>query len=137
MYRKYFKRILDVICSLGFILCFWWLYIVNIFPFSPGLCCLKITGKPNFLFTRKATIIYNHQKHKINPKEQTISKILLKYFLYIFIPQNIFLLFLLQYLVLLVSFYYRLEGIILFQIYPFQYQVVSHLFLTFHQKYKH
>lgn len=28
MYRKYFKRILDVICSLGFILCFWWLYIV-------------------------------------------------------------------------------------------------------------
>ena len=28
MYRKYFKRILDVICALGFILCFWWLYIV-------------------------------------------------------------------------------------------------------------
>lgn len=28
MYRKYFKRILDIICSLGFILCFWWLYIV-------------------------------------------------------------------------------------------------------------
>ena len=28
MYRKYFKRILDVICSLGFILCFWWLYII-------------------------------------------------------------------------------------------------------------
>ena len=28
MYRKYFKRILDVICSLGFILCFWWLYIL-------------------------------------------------------------------------------------------------------------
>ena len=28
MYRKYFKRILDIICSLGFILCFWWLYIL-------------------------------------------------------------------------------------------------------------
>ena len=28
MYRKYFKRILDGICSLGFILCFWWLYIL-------------------------------------------------------------------------------------------------------------
>ena len=28
MYRKYFKRILDIVCSLGFILCFWWLYIV-------------------------------------------------------------------------------------------------------------
>ena len=28
MYRKYFKRILDIVCSLGFILCFWWLYIL-------------------------------------------------------------------------------------------------------------
>ena len=28
MYRKFFKRFLDVICSLGFIICFWWLYIL-------------------------------------------------------------------------------------------------------------
>lgn len=28
MYRKYFKRILDIVCSLGFILCFWWLYLL-------------------------------------------------------------------------------------------------------------
>lgn len=31
MYRKYFKRILDIVCSLGFILCFWWLYIIVAF----------------------------------------------------------------------------------------------------------
>ena len=28
MYRKFFKRFLDIIISLIFILCFWWLYIV-------------------------------------------------------------------------------------------------------------
>lgn len=28
MYRKFFKRFLDIIVSLIFILCFWWLYIV-------------------------------------------------------------------------------------------------------------
>lgn len=28
MYRKFFKRFLDIIISLVFILCFWWLYIV-------------------------------------------------------------------------------------------------------------
>lgn len=28
LYEKYFKRLLDITCSLGFILCFWWLYIV-------------------------------------------------------------------------------------------------------------
>lgn len=28
IYKNYLKRILDIICSLGFILCFWWLYIV-------------------------------------------------------------------------------------------------------------
>ena len=30
MYRKFFKRFLDIIISLVFILCFWWLYIVII-----------------------------------------------------------------------------------------------------------
>ena len=28
MYRRFFKRFLDIICSLGFIICFWWLYIL-------------------------------------------------------------------------------------------------------------
>ena len=28
MYKNFFKRFLDIICSLGFILCFWWLYIL-------------------------------------------------------------------------------------------------------------
>ena len=28
MYRKFFKRFLDIVCSLGFIVCFWWLYIL-------------------------------------------------------------------------------------------------------------
>ena len=28
MYRKFFKRFLDIIISLIFILCFWWLYII-------------------------------------------------------------------------------------------------------------
>ena len=28
MYSDFFKRFLDIICSLGFILCFWWLYII-------------------------------------------------------------------------------------------------------------
>lgn len=28
MYKNYVKRFLDIVCSLGFILCFWWLYII-------------------------------------------------------------------------------------------------------------
>lgn len=28
LYEKCFKRLLDIICSLGFILCFWWLYLL-------------------------------------------------------------------------------------------------------------
>lgn len=28
IYKNYFKRPLDIVCSLGFILCFWWLYII-------------------------------------------------------------------------------------------------------------
>ncbi len=28
IYKNYLKRVLDIICSLGFILCFWWLYIL-------------------------------------------------------------------------------------------------------------
>ncbi len=28
IYENFFKRFLDISCSLGFILCFWWLYIL-------------------------------------------------------------------------------------------------------------
>ena len=28
LYERYFKRLLDITCSLGFILCFWWLYLL-------------------------------------------------------------------------------------------------------------
>ena len=28
IYKNYLKRVLDIICSLGFILCFWWVYIL-------------------------------------------------------------------------------------------------------------
>lgn len=28
MYNRTLKRLIDIICSLGFILCFWWLYII-------------------------------------------------------------------------------------------------------------
>ena len=28
IYKNYLKRVLDITCSLGFILCFWWLYIL-------------------------------------------------------------------------------------------------------------
>lgn len=28
IYENYIKRIIDIVCSLGFILCFWWLYIL-------------------------------------------------------------------------------------------------------------
>lgn len=28
MYKNFFKRFLDVICSVGFIICFWWLYVI-------------------------------------------------------------------------------------------------------------
>ena len=28
IYKNYLKRILDITCSLGFIICFWWLYIL-------------------------------------------------------------------------------------------------------------
>ena len=28
IYENFFKRFLDIVCSLGFIICFWWLYIL-------------------------------------------------------------------------------------------------------------
>lgn len=59
MYRKYFKRILDIICSLGFILCFWWLYIVVAFLVKRKL------GSP---------IIFKQQRPGLNGKIFTMYK---------------------------------------------------------------
>lgn len=59
MYRKYFKRILDIICSLGFILCFWWLYILVA-----------------FLVKRKlgSSVIFKQQRPGLNGKIFTMYK---------------------------------------------------------------
>ena len=59
MYRKYFKRILDIICSLGFILCFWWLYIVVAFLVKRKL------GSP---------VIFKQQRPGLNGKIFTMYK---------------------------------------------------------------
>ena len=59
MYRKYFKRILDIVCSLGFILCFWWLYIVVAFLVKRKL------GSP---------VIFKQQRPGLNGKIFTMYK---------------------------------------------------------------
>ena len=59
MYRKYFKRILDVICSLGFILCFWWLYIVV------AILVKRKLGSP---------VIFKQQRPGLNGKVFTMYK---------------------------------------------------------------
>lgn len=59
MYRKYFKRILDVICSLGFILCFWWLYIVV------SILVKRKLGSP---------VIFKQQRPGLNGKIFTMYK---------------------------------------------------------------
>lgn len=59
MYRKYFKRILDIICSLGFILCFWWLYIIVAFLVKRKL------GSP---------VIFKQQRPGLNGKIFTMYK---------------------------------------------------------------
>ncbi|MDU1912152.1 sugar transferase [Fusobacterium sp.] len=56
MYRKFFKRLLDLFCSIGFILCFWWLYIIlgimiKIKLGSPVLFKQKRPGKNGEIFT--------------------------------------------------------------------------------------
>lgn len=56
MYRKFFKRLLDLFCSIGFILCFWWLYIIlgimiKIKLGSPVLFRQKRPGKNGEIFT--------------------------------------------------------------------------------------
>ena len=59
MYRKYFKRILDVICSLGFILCFWWLYILV------AILVKRKLGSP---------VIFKQQRPGLNGKIFTMFK---------------------------------------------------------------
>lgn len=56
IYKNYLKRILDIICSLGFILCFWWLYIliailVKIKLGSPVIFKQKRPGLSGKIFT--------------------------------------------------------------------------------------
>ena len=59
MYRKYFKRILDIICSLGFILCFWWLYILV------AILVKRKLGSP---------VIFKQQRPGLNGKIFTMFK---------------------------------------------------------------
>lgn len=59
LYERYFKRILDIICSLGFILCFWWLYIVVAFLVKRKL------GSP---------VIFKQQRPGLNGKIFTMYK---------------------------------------------------------------
>lgn len=56
MYKNFFKRFLDIICSLVFILCFWWLYIliailVKIKLGSPVIFKQKRPGLNGKIFT--------------------------------------------------------------------------------------
>ena len=59
MYRKYFKRLLDIICSLGFILCFWWLYILV------AILVKRKLGSP---------VIFKQQRPGLNEKIFTMYK---------------------------------------------------------------
>ena len=61
------------------------LYIVNIFSFNPGLCCLNIIGLPSLTLTNIATISITGPNIISAIKDNMKSKILLIYFLYIFI----------------------------------------------------
>lgn len=59
LYERYFKRLLDIICSLGFILCFWWLYIVV------AILVKRKLGSP---------VIFKQQRPGLNGKIFTMYK---------------------------------------------------------------
>ena len=59
LYEKYFKRLLDIICSLGFILCFWWLYILV------AILVKRKLGSP---------VIFKQQRPGLNGKIFTMYK---------------------------------------------------------------
>lgn len=59
MYKHFFKRFLDIIYSLGFILCFWWLYIIV------AILVKKKLGSP---------VIFKQQRPGLNGKIFTMYK---------------------------------------------------------------
>ena len=59
LYEKYFKRLLDITCSLGFILCFWWLYILV------AILVKRKLGSP---------VIFKQQRPGLNGKIFTMYK---------------------------------------------------------------
>lgn len=59
MYKHFFKRLLDIIYSLGFILCFWWLYIIV------AILVKKKLGSP---------VLFKQQRPGLNGKVFTMYK---------------------------------------------------------------
>ena len=59
MYKHFFKRLLDIIYSLGFILCFWWLYIIL------AILVKKKLGSP---------VLFKQQRPGLNGKVFTMYK---------------------------------------------------------------
>lgn len=59
MYKHFFKRLLDIIYSLGFILCFWWLYIII------AILVKKKLGSP---------VLFKQQRPGLNGKVFTMYK---------------------------------------------------------------
>ena len=59
MYRNYVKRFLDIVYSLGFILCFWWLYIIV------AILVKKKLGSP---------VLFKQQRPGLNGKVFTMYK---------------------------------------------------------------
>lgn len=59
LYEGYFKRLLDITCSLGFILCFWWLYILV------AILVKRKLGSP---------VIFKQQRPGLNGKIFTMYK---------------------------------------------------------------
>jgi len=59
VYKHFFKRLLDIIYSLGFILCFWWLYIIL------AILVKKKLGSP---------VLFKQQRPGLNGKVFTMYK---------------------------------------------------------------
>ena len=59
MYRNFLKRVLDIVCSLIFIICFWWLYIVV------AILVKKKLGSP---------VIFKQERPGLNGKIFTMYK---------------------------------------------------------------
>lgn len=61
----------------------------NILSFRPGRFCLKMTGVPSLILTSKAVTRRTGERTIRAKKEQTKSKTLLKYFLYILLKESL------------------------------------------------